>query len=108
MSSQSRPDRSCACAGSAGGSADCTPWATPVPETARGGAGASPGPAGLEPNLPDPAGNVSHGEQRQLEVPMARATEPTLMLLDEPASGLSRGEGGTRARAPLGVDRGLT
>jgi branched-chain amino acid transport system ATP-binding protein len=37
-------------------------------------------------------GSLSHGEQRQLEVAMARAANPTLMMLDEPASGLSRGE----------------
>ncbi len=37
-------------------------------------------------------GSLSHGEQRQLEVAMARAVNPTLMMLDEPASGLSRGE----------------
>jgi branched-chain amino acid transport system ATP-binding protein len=37
-------------------------------------------------------GSLSHGEQRQLEVGMARAADPTLMMLDEPASGLSRGE----------------
>ena len=37
-------------------------------------------------------GTLSHGEQRQLEVGMARVSEPKLMLLDEPASGLSRGE----------------
>jgi branched-chain amino acid transport system ATP-binding protein len=37
-------------------------------------------------------GSLSHGEQRQLEVGMARVPEPKLMLLDEPASGLSRGE----------------
>ena len=42
--------------------------------------------------LPELVGSISHGEQRQLEVAMARATEPKLMLLDEPASGLSRGE----------------
>jgi branched-chain amino acid transport system ATP-binding protein len=35
---------------------------------------------------------LSHGEQRQLEVAMARATNPRLMMLDEPAAGLSRGE----------------
>jgi branched-chain amino acid transport system ATP-binding protein len=35
---------------------------------------------------------LSHGEQRQLEVGMAQAGEPKLMMLDEPASGLSRGE----------------
>jgi branched-chain amino acid transport system ATP-binding protein len=38
------------------------------------------------------ASTLSHGEQRQLEIAMARASEPTLMMLDEPASGLSRGE----------------
>jgi branched-chain amino acid transport system ATP-binding protein len=37
-------------------------------------------------------GSLSHGEQRQLEVAMARAANPALMMLDEPASGLSRGE----------------
>jgi branched-chain amino acid transport system ATP-binding protein len=37
-------------------------------------------------------GNLSHGEQRQLEIGMARASDPKLMMLDEPASGLSRGE----------------
>jgi branched-chain amino acid transport system ATP-binding protein len=37
-------------------------------------------------------GSLSHGQQRQLEVGMASATEPKLMMLDEPASGLSRGE----------------
>ncbi len=42
-------------------------------------------------------GELSHGEQRQLEVGMARATDPKLMMLDEPAAGLSRGE---RGRSP--------
>jgi len=37
-------------------------------------------------------GDLSHGQQRQLEVGMAVVTSPKLMLLDEPASGLSRGE----------------
>lgn len=36
--------------------------------------------------------DLSHGEQRQLEVGMALSAEPAIMLLDEPASGLSRGE----------------
>jgi len=47
------------------------------------------GLAGRERTL---VGSLSHGEQRQLEVGMARAVNPTLMMLDEPASGLSRGE----------------
>jgi branched-chain amino acid transport system ATP-binding protein len=50
------------------------------------------GVVGLEAKLGRLVAEISHGEQRQLEVAMARATEPTLMLLDEPASGLSRGE----------------
>jgi branched-chain amino acid transport system ATP-binding protein len=47
---------------------------------------------GLQDKLATIVGSISHGEQRQLELAMARATEPVLMLLDEPASGLSRGE----------------
>lgn len=35
-----------------------------------------------------PAGALSHGEQRQLEIGMALATEPKLLLLDEPMAGM--------------------
>jgi branched-chain amino acid transport system ATP-binding protein len=34
------------------------------------------------------AGNLAHGEQRQLEVAMALATRPRLLLLDEPMAGM--------------------
>src|SRR5205085_1708346 len=47
---------------------------------------------GLAAKLRVLVGTLSHGEQRQLEVAMARVANPKLMLLDEPASGLSRGE----------------
>jgi branched-chain amino acid transport system ATP-binding protein len=47
---------------------------------------------GLEQQLGTVVGSLSHGEQRQLEVGMARAGDPKIMMLDEPAAGLSRGE----------------
>jgi branched-chain amino acid transport system ATP-binding protein len=63
---------------------------------------------GLEAKLPSLVGAISHGEQRQLEVAMARATEPKLMLLDEPASGLSRGERVALTDLLLELDRSIT
>jgi branched-chain amino acid transport system ATP-binding protein len=50
------------------------------------------GAVGLEEVLDREVGELSHGEQRQLELGMARATGPKLMMLDEPAAGLSRAE----------------
>lgn len=38
------------------------------------------------------AGNVSHGEQRQLEVAMALAMQPKMLLLDEPMAGMGKEE----------------
>ena len=43
---------------------------------------------GLGPRGDVPAVNMSHGEHRQLEVAMALATEPRLLLLDEPMAGM--------------------
>jgi len=38
------------------------------------------------------AANLSHGEQRQLEVAMALGTQPRLLLLDEPMAGMGAEE----------------
>jgi branched-chain amino acid transport system ATP-binding protein len=35
---------------------------------------------------------LSHGEQRQLEIVLGLASDPNILLLDEPAAGLSSGE----------------
>jgi branched-chain amino acid transport system ATP-binding protein len=47
---------------------------------------------GLAHRLEDPARVLSHGELRELEVLLALATEPRVLLLDEPAAGLSPAE----------------
>ncbi len=52
---------------------------------------------GLRPRSTSWWARLSHGEQRQLEVGMALAGRPQLLLLDEPAAGLSPAERGSRS-----------
>jgi branched-chain amino acid transport system ATP-binding protein len=47
---------------------------------------------GLLERAGDPALALSHGEQRQLEIAMCLATEPHLLLLDEPLAGMGTEE----------------
>jgi branched-chain amino acid transport system ATP-binding protein len=48
--------------------------------------------AGLQGRRSAIAGTVSHGEQRQLEIAMTLATEPRVLLLDEPLAGMGTAE----------------
>jgi branched-chain amino acid transport system ATP-binding protein len=63
---------------------------------------------GLEGKLDRLVAELSHGEQRQLEVGMARVAEPRLMMLDEPAAGLSRNERVELTRLLLALDPSIT
>ena len=47
---------------------------------------------GLDDLSNRPVGDLSHGEHRQLEIAMATATRPKLLLLDEPMAGMGREE----------------
>jgi branched-chain amino acid transport system ATP-binding protein len=48
--------------------------------------------------------HLSHGEQRQLEIVLGLASDPKILLLDEPAAGLSSGESRDMARFLLQLD----
>ncbi len=61
------------------------------------------GEVGLGDNARRAARELSHGEQRQLELAIALAAAPRLLLLDEPAAGLSPDE----TRKMVALVRGL-
>ena len=48
--------------------------------------------AGLWDERDTEVGNLSYGHQRQLELAVALASDPKVLLLDEPAAGLSLAE----------------
>src|SRR5262249_44203098 len=65
---------------------------------------------GIEHAADERAVNLSYGDQRRLEIARALATEPRLLLLDEPTAGMNPSEKAelTATVAELRARRGLT
>jgi branched-chain amino acid transport system ATP-binding protein len=62
----------------------------------------------IDHKLSEVVGDLSHGEHRQVAIAMALAPEPKVLMLDEPASGLSRGERQLLTDLLLGLGRTIT
>ncbi len=54
------------------------------------------------------AGEIGYGQQRQLELALALSVDPKVLLLDEPAAGLSSAERGVMADIVRSLPRELT
>jgi branched-chain amino acid transport system ATP-binding protein len=63
---------------------------------------------GLASRSAVPARLLSYGERRQLELALVMASEPRLLLLDEPAAGLAPGERARLAETIAAVDRAVS
>jgi branched-chain amino acid transport system ATP-binding protein len=63
---------------------------------------------GLTDRVGTLAGELSYGEQRQLELGLTLAAEPRLLLLDEPAAGLSSAERQRLTQLLVALDRAIT
>ena len=55
-----------------------------------------------------PVASLSYGEQRQLELAMVLAATPAVLMLDEPAAGLSPAERGVVADIVRGLPSSMT
>jgi branched-chain amino acid transport system ATP-binding protein len=74
----------------------------------RATAGRTARRVGLERRLASLAADLSHGEHRQLELGLALAASPRLLMLDEPAAGLSRAERALLTQLLLSLEREVT
>src|SRR2546426_144567 len=63
---------------------------------------------GLEDRARSAVRHLSHGEQRQLEIALALAGRPRVLLLDEPAAGLSSAEAHLMTSLLRGLDPAIT
>ena len=66
------------------------------------------GLVGLEQRAGRPISEVSYGEKRRVEIAMALAQQPRLLLLDEPLAGLSREERSAVKNLISGISREVT
>jgi branched-chain amino acid transport system ATP-binding protein len=66
------------------------------------------GRVAIDHKLGELVGSLSHGEHRQVALAMALASEPKVLMLDEPASGLSRGERQLLTELLLALDPHIT
>jgi branched-chain amino acid transport system ATP-binding protein len=63
---------------------------------------------GLGDKADEAVRNLSHGEQRQLEIALSLAGSPKLLLLDEPTAGLSPAESQTMTALLKSLDPAIT
>src|SRR5438046_1670977 len=65
---------------------------------------------GLQASANDVARNLPYGDRRRLELARALASQPSLLLLDEPTAGMTQGEAGALMRLlrSLVADLGVT
>ncbi|HVO18188.1 MAG TPA: ABC transporter ATP-binding protein [Anaeromyxobacter sp.] len=73
---------------------------------AREAAGALLGRVGLSERADEEARHLSYGEQRRVEIARALASDPRLLLLDEPTAGMNPGEVGAVATLIRGAAEG--
>jgi branched-chain amino acid transport system ATP-binding protein len=90
------------------GAGHLRPVTLPRDDALRERARAAAKRAAIDHKLSELVGSLSHGEHRQVAIAMALASEPKLMMLDEPASGLSRGERQLLTELLLALDPEIT
>jgi branched-chain amino acid transport system ATP-binding protein len=84
------------------------PFNLPADGARRAGARTAAARVALGDRLDTLVGDLSHGEQRQLEISMALAVDPMLLMLDEPAAGLARAERQLLTHLLLDLPRSVT
>src|SRR5262249_32155975 len=80
-------------------------------DRARGfadGGGATPARAGLSARADVPVSELAYGEKRRLEIGLALAASPSLLLLDEPLAGMSPRERTETVQLLKNIRRGRT